>query len=237
MRGIPRLILPLFALLSLTSCAGLYFKPVPRPEEPLRFQTLGDLPFRELWSGFVFNGEKVGFTTMRIESLKGGLYQITSEASLRFTFLGMGKNLWMRSVDTVRPDLTLVSFHYEQKMDDRTLVLDAEMTGKEFRMVQTGGVAKEFRKEVEGPLYPASIINLYPVLNGLKAGATYHYTVFDPQIQDMGEVSQGVDSFEESPRLSLEPSFKVTTRMHHHEVQTWINLKGETIRVPLPLND
>jgi hypothetical protein len=217
------------SLFLLTSCAFLYFKPADLPESPVRYASLADLPYRELWSGFVFNGEKVGFTGLRIEPLPGGLFRIRSEASLQIKFLGIGRSVWMRSEDVVRPDLTLVSFHYEQRLDVRRIVLEGEVKDRTFRAVQRGTVGKVVERGLLGPIYPASVINLFPAVHGLRVGASYRYPVFDPQVQDFAEVSQSVEAFEESPRLAIEPSFKVTTRMHHHEVETWINPKGETI--------
>jgi len=50
-------------------CAPFYFESTPPPAEPLRFASIEELPYREIWSGFVFNGEKVGFTHMSITQL------------------------------------------------------------------------------------------------------------------------------------------------------------------------
>jgi len=57
-RGILRFIIPLFALVCLTSCAGLYFKPVPQPAGPLQYRALG-IPTR-LAGGLVYM-EGMGF--------------------------------------------------------------------------------------------------------------------------------------------------------------------------------
>lgn len=50
----------------LNSCASLYFQTLPAPTEPLKIKDLGELPYQELWQGFVFNGEKVGFMNLKI---------------------------------------------------------------------------------------------------------------------------------------------------------------------------
>ena len=113
------LLLILFAFL-LSSCASRYFNPLPTPKEPVRIKDLGELPYRELWQGFVFNGEKVGFTHLKIVPMpEGQSYQILSEARMHIRFMGMDKKITMNSDDIVRPDLTLVSFHNEQKMDEK----------------------------------------------------------------------------------------------------------------------
>ena len=223
--------LGLFSFLFLTACASLYFRPVSPPEEPPRMSSLGALPYKEIWSGFVFNGEKVGFTHMKIEPVASEtLFRITSEAHMHIHFLGLQKKLSMKSMDLVRPDLTLVSFHYQQRVDDKTLALDGEFLDGSLKIIQhSGDQIKTFEEQVGGPIYPATVINLYPVLHGLNIGAIYTYPVFDPQVQSIVEVSQSVESFEESRKLLLEPSFKVNTRMHDHLVSSWINLQGETL--------
>jgi len=230
-KTILNILVHLLCLFLFPSCASLYFQRVSPPEKTLSVKDLGKLPFQELWSGFVFNGEKVGFTYLKIVPLqKENRFRITSEAHMHIRFLGMNKQINMKSIDIVKPDLTLVSFHYEQNLDDKSLVLDGEIRDGLFRAVhRTGGQTKTLEKRAQGPLYPASIINLYPVRHGLQIGAKYRYTVFDPQVQAFADVFQSVESYEESPELLLEPSFKVNTRMHDHQVTSWINLRGETI--------
>jgi hypothetical protein len=224
------LTLILFVFL-LTSCASHYFQPLPAPGEPFKIKDLGDLPYRERWHGFVFNGEKVGFVHLKIVPMSEvRQYQILSEAYMRIRFLGIDKQITMKSDDTVRPDLTLVSFHYEQKMDEKPLILDGKTTDHKLMILQMSGDEKKTTEiDIPGSLYSSSIINLYPVLQGIRTGSTYQYHVFDPQTQSIAEVTQSVIAFEESKKLSLEPSFKIETQMHGHNVSSWINLKGETI--------
>ncbi|HVO67780.1 MAG TPA: transglutaminase-like domain-containing protein [Syntrophales bacterium] len=224
------LTLVLFVFL-LTSCASHYFKPLPTPHEPFKINDLSDLPYSELWQGFVFNGEKVGFVHLKIIQMpEVNQFQILSEAFMRIRFLGIDKQISMKSDDKVRSDLTLVSFRYEQKMDEKLLIIDGKTTEHKLMINQkSGNEEKTADFDLKGSIYPSSIINLYPVLQGMGAGSRYQYHVFDPQTQSIAEVIQSVIAFEESKKLSLEPSFKVETQMHGHNVSSWINLKGETI--------
>jgi hypothetical protein len=197
----------------------------------LRIKALGELSYRELWQGFVFNGEKVGFMNLKIVPVhQENLYRILSEAHMQFRFLGIDKRISMKSDDIVKSDLRLVSFRYEQKMDEKTLVLDGKSTDSELIVLQrSGDVSKETKINYTDPLYPSSVINLYPVLNGIATGVKYRYPVYDPQTQTIEEVTQYVIAFEESKELGLEPAYKVETQMHGHNVSSWINRKGETI--------
>lgn len=213
----------------LTSCAPQYFSPVSG--DAFARKDLQALSGLELWHGFVFNGEKVGFARLKIEPEAGGQsYTLFSEASLRIRFLGMGKSVSIRGEDRVAPDLSLISFRYQQTIDDKTLALEGGVRNGLLSVVQrSGNEVKTSETKVSSPLYPSSGINLYPVLRGMKIGADYAYPVYDPQTQSIVDVSQSVIAFEESRRLGIEPSFKLETRMSGHVAESWINPKGETV--------
>jgi hypothetical protein len=213
------------------SCAPSYFDPIKTAPEPLRIKGLNDLPYRELWAGIVFNGEKVGFSHLKIVPLKGeGLFRLESEAYLRIRFLGLGKRISMKSEDLVRADLTSHSFRHEIAMDDKTLIIEGSVRDGVLRTSQKSGPdKKEIETKLQGPLYPAGAINIYPVLRGVAVGSKYRYDVYDPQTQSVTAVSQTVAAFERSRELGIEPSWKLKTSMMGQDVETWINPKGEAI--------
>jgi hypothetical protein len=225
---IPILFLYLFALFS---CAPAYFDPIKPPHEPLHFRSLNDLPYKELWAGIVFNGEKVGFTHLKIVPLPDqGLFRLESEAHLRIRFLGLNKGISMKSSDLVRADLTSESMRHEIVIDDKTLLIEGTVREGVLRtVVKSGAEVKSEETTLGGPLYPAGAINLYPVLRGMDVGSQYRYNVYDPQTQSVTSVSQTVASFEMSQKLQLDPAYKIQTSMMGHDVETWINEKGEAI--------
>jgi len=227
-----RSILVLFlSLFVFFSCAPSYFDPVRIPPEPLRMKGLNDLPYRELWAGIVFNGEKVGFSHLKIVPLAGeGLFRLESEANLRIRFLGLSKRISMKSEDIVRADLTSQSLRHEIAMDDKTLTVEGRVKDGILRTEQKSGKERKAAEiKLEAPLYPTAVINLYPVLKGLEVGARYRYDVYDPQTQSVTAVSQTVAAFERSRQLDIEPSWKVKTSMMGQDVETWINPKGEAV--------
>jgi len=227
-----RSILVLFlSLFVIFSCAPSYFDPIRTPPEPLRMKGLNDLPWRELWAGIVFNGEKVGFSHLKIVPLKGeGLFRLESEANLRIRFLGISKRISMKSEDIVRADLTSQSFRHEIAMDEKTFVIEGHVKDGTLRTEQKSGKERRAAEiKLEAPLYPTAVINLYPVLKGLVVGAKYQYDVYDPQSQSITSVSQTVAAFERSRQLDIEPSWKVKTSMMGQDVETWINPKGEAV--------
>lgn len=225
------ILLSILCVCLLCSCASRYFSPLPVPAEPSNMKNLGDLSYDEIWHGFVFNGEKVGFVHMKIEPLAGEEhYKIYSDAHLQIRFLGMDKKITMRSEDVVKPDLVLVSFRYDQNMDGKILTLDGAVAEGNLTVTQrTEADVKITETKLTAPLYPAGVINLYPVMRGMEVGAAYKYAVYDSQTQSISDVSQSIVAFEESKELGIEPSFKVETRMLGHNVSSWINPRGETV--------
>jgi hypothetical protein len=119
---------------------------------------------------------------------------------------------------------------HEIMIDDKTLVIEGTVREGVLRTVQkSGGEVKSEETKLGGPLYPAGAINLYPVIKGMAVGLKYQYDVYDPQTQSVVAVSQTVAAFERSQKLGLEPSYKIQTSMMGHDVETWINEKGEAI--------
>jgi len=217
--------------LSSVSCASLYFQTLQPPVDRVKFSSLRDLPYREQWAGFVFNGEKIGFTYLKIQPLENlELFLITSEAHMHLKFLGVDKKISLRSEDQVRTDLQLVSFRYDMNMDGKILLLEGEIKdGRLHAIQQSGGEKKTLVKELNRPVFPAGAVNFYPLITGMSVGSKYRYDVFDPQTQTITEVAQSVEAFEKSPKLLIEPSFRVETTMLGQAVTSWINPAGETI--------
>ena len=172
-----------------------------------------------------------GFTHLKIETTaERERYKILSQAHLRIRFLGMDKKITMKCENVVAPDLTLVSFHYEQNIDDTVLILDGSVTGGMLNVIQrTGSGIKTIEKNLPSPVYPASVMNLYPVLQGIRVGEKYSYQIYDPQTQSIVDVSQRVITFEASKELDIESSYKVETNVLGQSVTSWINPHGETV--------
>ena len=123
--------------------------------------------------GIVFNGAKIGYTHPSVQAARDtiGSVDIRSESVMRFRFLALDKNVNLVSSDSVARDLSLKKFTYEYELDGNRLalsgaildgILEVEITTEQQRTQQ--------KAPLEGTLYPANIIALYPVLNGLELG-------------------------------------------------------------------
>jgi transglutaminase-like putative cysteine protease len=216
------------ALATPGGCAGLYFRDVA-PAAPVRYE-IANLPFREYWTGIVFNGEKIGFSRFTIrQGRQPGRHEIRSEASFVLRFLGIEKKVNLKAHDTIADDLTLVEFAYEYHIDGSDLKVSGRRDGNELvASIVSGGKPNAQRLPVEGKLYPSSVIALYPVVHGLEPGREYAYRVYNGEVQAILDVVQRVTGYQSSA-VFTGTAFKVETAMHGHRVTTWIGRDGRPV--------
>jgi len=223
-------ILPALALL-FTGCAGLYFREAGKPpDRPPQFE-LVDWPYQEYWTGIVFNGAKIGFSNLVISPSPSNpdCFDIRSEAALRIRFLNFDKKINLHSFDQVAKDLSLKCFEYDYDLDGNRLKLKGclENDHLEVDIVTQGGKRRQ-SLPVQGKLFTTGIINLYPLLHGLEIGRSYVYMVYDGETQTVSPVEQKVLSYEKSD-LFAGQAFKIKTRLHGQEVNTWMDEKGRPL--------
>ena len=218
----------MMVLLALGGCAGFYFRDAG-PAPVIRHE-LAMLPFSEYWTGIVFNGEKIGFTRFAIRPVPDSEhYEIRSEASFLLRFLGVEKKIHLKSLDVVERDLTIVQFSYEYQIDGSELKVSGRREpGQLVAMVVNAGTAIEQRLPADGPLYPSSVIALYPPLHGLEQGREHAYRVYSGEIQAIADVTQRITAYENSD-LFVGNAFKVETAMRGQRVTTWIGLDGQPV--------
>jgi transglutaminase-like putative cysteine protease len=137
------------------------------------------------------------------------------------------KKVNFKSFDRVADDLTLRHFVYDYDLDGNKLKLIGKLTDGMLEVEVTS--RGETRKEtvvVEGKLYPASVIGLYPVLHGLELGRQYEYQIYYGETQSLSTVTQKIMAFEESD-LFTGKAFKMKTELLGQKVTTWIDLQGQ----------
>lgn len=225
-----RSILASLLLVPLSGCASLYFDDAGLPPQPPPRFALEDLPFDEYWTGLVFNGNKIGFTHLAIEpAAEPDVFVVRSQAAMRFRFLAVDKSVTLKSEDWIDANLELVRFRYEYRIDGSELsVSGTRGDGALHVQTATRGDTREQTLALAGPLYPSSVIALYPVVKGLEVGRTYRYRVFDGETRALAEVIQQVLAYESSD-LFEGTAFKVHTGMHGHSADTWIDLEGRPV--------
>jgi hypothetical protein len=227
----------LATLLLLSGCASRFFRPAgPPPAEPAR-HALADLRWREYWTGVIFNGDKIGFTYVAVTPVpdQPGKYRIHSEASLLITLLGFGKKIQLHADDVVNEDLTLVRFDYDYVIDGNALQISGTQDGGQLlATIHNAGRTSQQVLQGKGPIYPASVIDLYPVVNGLTLGAEYRFEAYSGETQSLLDVRQRVEGYESSD-LFTGNAFKVSTSATGHSATTWIDASGKPL-LELALN-
>jgi hypothetical protein len=207
----------------------MYFRKASEPPpEPVQY-SLAEWPFEEYWSGVVFNGAKIGFTHFSLSPAQDSEkeFDIRSEAVLHFRFLMFDKKVNFRSFDRVANDLTLRHFVYDYDLDGNKLKLTGKLTNGILEVeVRSRGETRKETLVVEGKLYPASVIGIYPVFHGLELGRQYDYQVYYGETQSLSKVTQKILAFEESD-LFTGKAFKMKTELLGQKVTTWIDLQGQ----------
>lgn len=215
--------------LLLSGCAT-YFRDAGPPPAPQAL-TLQSWPHRELWTGVVFNGDKIGFTRREVRPAADApeRFEIEAEAAIRLQFLGIDKRINLRSLDRVRPDLTLERFSYAHEIDGSPLKVEGSADGRTLRFtLEATGAREERTLQLDGPLYPSGAVALLPALRGLALGRGHRFSVFEAETQVIAEVEQEVLAYEASD-LFEGPAFKVATRMLGLETATWIAPDGRPV--------
>ncbi len=213
----------------LSGCASLYFEEAGRPPSPAPKYQLARWPYQDYWTGIVFNGHKIGFSHLHVAPAGDNphRYEIRSEAAFVLKFVGVEKRFEFKTVDRVGADLTLRRFDHEYDIDGHHLRLSGAVRDDHLRVaVRTSQNATEQDIALNAPLYPSSVVTLYPVLHGLEVGRQYAYRVYDGQTQSVALVEQEVEAYERS-KLFTGNAFKVHTTLQGQTTTTWIDAHGE----------
>jgi transglutaminase-like putative cysteine protease len=213
-----------------TGCERMYFREAAVPEAPVRYD-LSAWPYRDVWTGVVFNGEKIGLTHLALLPVEGvqGAYELRSEALLAFHFLGLSKQVTLKAQDWVTDDLRLQRFAYDYDLDGTKLKLTGTVQDGRL-MVERETAGKLARDAIPLPeaLYPASAIALYPPLHGLDVGRQYRYLVYDGQRQELATVSQTIETYQESD-LYNGRAYRIETELGGQHSTLWINDRAEPV--------
>ncbi|MGK0298113.1 MAG: hypothetical protein ACI9XC_001731 [Gammaproteobacteria bacterium] len=214
----------------LQGCGGMHYKDVENSLVTPQF-SLHDWPYEEYWTGIEFNNSKIGFSHLRIglDEKRPGTFLINSEASLHFHFLTTDKKVTLTSRDWVNPDLTINGFVYEYNLDGNQMKLYGVVRNNILTVVIDSSAGRVTESHpLTSPLYPTSVINLYPALYGLELNATYEYMVYDGESQRLTSLTQDVSHYEVSNLFKGE-AYKVNTSMQGQIVTTWINANAEPL--------
>jgi len=219
------------ACLTLQGCAGAHFRaaaPGACDHAPLDPSTLGSLEYH---TGIVFNGSKIGFSSLSMRRARGGegLFEIRSLAAFAFRFLMVDKKFSLKAYDLVDENLALVEFSYDYDLDGNVMHLEGRLQdGSLLTRVVTHGKVEEKVFAACGPVYPTSVLYLYPAFRGLATGKVYEMTVYDGETRSVSPARLEVLACEESD-LFEGAGFKVRVQLHSQEATAWIDRLGRPL--------
>ena len=223
-----RLLLAALAIALLGGCAGgEYFRDAGPPPPPAP-RALSDLPWRELWTGVVFQGRKIGFAHLTLRTAPGapGRWEIDSDSALRLRFLGVDKRVSLHAVDVVRDDLVLERFSYDYQLDGSALRLEGERDGGTLRVrIEQAGVRSEKRFDDAGGALPVNALSLLPVLRGMRVGDVFRARVFVGEAQALEDAELRIEGYERSP-LFDGAAWRLRTTLLGVESETWLDADG-----------
>jgi hypothetical protein len=222
----------LLALVSLaaTGCEQMYVREAPVPSVSPR-HVLQTWPYREYWTGVVFNGEKVGLTHLALLPVEGvqGAYELRSEALLAFHFLGLRKQVTLKAKDWVTDELSLQRFAYDYDLDGNKLRLTGTVQNGQLVVErETAGQLTRDTIPLTEALLPTSAIALYPSLHGLEVGRQYRYQVYDGQRQELATVTQTIETYQEGD-LFKGRAYRIETELGGQHSTLWINDRAEPV--------
>jgi hypothetical protein len=207
----------------------LYFKDAGTAP-PVARSTLEHWPYREYWTGVVFNGARIGFARFDLAATDSpDRYELRSEAAFILHFLGLKKKFILKARDRVNADLTLVDFDYDLDLDGSHRRMHGRVADGALRVeTRTHGHTETRDFPLAAPLYPTSALYLYPLLRGLELGREYRYSVFSGEAGDIAEARQKVEAYETS-ELFRGPAFKLSTRLRGQGTSTWLDAEGRPV--------
>lgn len=216
-------------VIAITLLALLAFVSLLLPATAGSSSPLVTLPVGDRWFSISMNDEWVGFAHLRISQTAAG-YEVYNEGSARMVVFGFSREASSRERYLVNRDLALSSFAIEETIDGRPLTVTGEVTAQGIRLlVETAGEKKGKLLKVKGAVYPAPLLNLYPLKQGGAPGKRYQVRTFDAEALQVKKVQVTLVGAEKlpdgTPVLHLQNDLYPVV-----DNDIWVDLAGNTLR-------
>jgi hypothetical protein len=216
-RHLSQLIILVFFLFPLLASAAEPIVPLVAP------------PLGERWFSITFGDERSGFTHTTIKAATEG-YEVISDSSARMAGLGFSREAFSREAYQVNRDLSLKSFMVEQSVDGKPTRVQGEITKKGVKViVDSGGHLREKTLQARGKIYPPPLLNLYPLMQSIKAGKKYRLQVLDFEGIRVQEVT--ITALGKETLAGGEAAVHLRNNLYPVvDNDVWVDLAGNTIR-------
>jgi len=188
------------------------------------------------WNGVYYRGEKIGFTVNQTVP-KGDGFEIEEDGRLQMALLGATTPATIRTRAEVDASFTLEAFDFSLDPGTGAVGVRGTVDGNTISLtVHTPSGERTETRTLPEP--PALSLNLSRRLanGGLKPGAHYSWTVFDPATLRNAPVAVDVGKREIIFIASKPvPAFKVEMQFSGLKTMSWMTDTGEVLREESPL--
>jgi transglutaminase-like putative cysteine protease len=209
--------------------AWIFFGAAVVAGEPAR-PSRQSIPLGEHWFSISLDGERTGFASLAIAPAEAGGYLVSGEGSVKMLVLGVSREASSREQYRVNQDGSLRTLAVEQTIDGSPMKVIGEVTADTIRvMVETGGKKKEKLLKCKGPVYPAPLLNLYPLLHGVAVGKSVQVQYFDAEAVKVKKVKISVVGVETLPGNVR--AFHLRNDLYTFvDNDVWVDMAGNTLR-------
>ena len=188
------------------------------------------------WRGVYYRGEKIGFTVSQTIPKDGG-FELQEDGRLQMSLLGATTAATLHTVARVDSDFTLRSFEFSLDPGTGPIAVRGQVAGRRLTLgVTTPGGTREEVRDLAEP--PALSLNLSRRLanGGLKPGARYEWSVFDPATLRNAPVVVSVGTREIVRGAGVPiPAFRVEMDVSGLHTTSWVTDTGEVVREESPM--
>lgn len=190
-----------------------------------------------IWRGVYYRGEKIGFTVSQTVATGEG-FDLQEDGRLQMALLGATTAATIRTTAHVDKAFTLRAFEFSLDPGTGPIEVRGRIDGRRLSLdVKTPSGTRGEARELEEP--PALSLNLSRRLanGGLKTGAKYQWTVFDPATLRNSKVNVEVGRRElvRGSGAAPLPAFRVEMEFAGLRTSSWITDTGEVVREESPL--
>src|SRR5688572_2004398 len=189
------------------------------------------------WRGVYYRGEKIGFTVSQVQATDDG-FELQEDGRLQFSLLGAVTPAILRTTAQVDRNFSLQSFDFSLDPGTGPMAIKGRLDGLKLslEMSSASGSRTETRDLKEPPALMLSVGRRL-ASEGLVAGATRQWTVFDPATLQNAPVTIVIDDREVvqgSGRRPI-PAFKVQMAFAGLTTTAWVTDTGEIVREESPM--
>ena len=203
------------------------------------------------WRGVYYRGEKIGFTVSQVQATDDG-FELQEDGRLQFSLLGSVTPAILRTTARVSRDFSLQSFDFSLDPGTGPMAIKGRLDGLpphdaksaswgprlrlSLEISSAAGSRKDTRDLKEPPALMLSVGRRL-ASEGLVAGATRQWTVFDPATMQNAPVTIQIDDREVVQGASRRPipAFRVQMSFSGLTTTAWVTDTGEIVREESPM--